>query len=456
MTQSLTHMTAAAKDIFSAALTAVAPKNCIHRHCRRNGDTLEVDGHSYDLSQYDNIYVIGAGKASAAMAAAVEELAGDRIAGGVIIVKYGYTTPLEKIRLIEGGHPLPDDNGLQGAGEILETARMAGKKDLVICLISGGGSALMPVPAAGISLHDKQKTMDVLLSCGATISEINTIRKHISAVKGGRLAEAVYPAALICLIISDVVGDDPSTIASGPTVPDAGTFTDCLGIIEEYGIAGQLPEAVMRHVKNGLGDSRLEPPKEGAPAFKSTRNLICGGNREAIDAARDKAAELGFTPLVLSTTIQGETAEIAKMHAAIAKEVLASGNPVPSPACILSGGETTVTLGGHGKGGRNQHFCLAAAGEIAGMENIVILSGGTDGTDGPTDAAGAVVHGKTAEIALSKGLDPRHYLKENDSYTFFQTLGDLLVTGPTNTNVMDIRIMLVDALTSAGRGKTHR
>ncbi len=433
-----------AKTIFNAGLAAVEPRKRVKSVCRIEGDRLTAGDRIYDLSSYRKIYVIGAGKASAAMAAAIEDLMGEQLAGGLINVKYGYTMPLKKIRLIEAGHPLPDENGRRGAAEILKIAENAGEKDLVICLISGGGSALLPLPAAGIELEDKQQAMQVLLSCGAAIEEINTIRKHLSAIKGGRLARAAYPATLVSLIISDVVGDDPSAIASGPTVPDSGTFADSLHIIEQYDIAGRLPPAVVKHLESGQSRSAEETPKPGDPAFEDTRTLICARNADALAAAAKKAQAAGYAPLVLSSMITGETREVARMHAAIARECLATGQPIAPPACILSGGEATVTIQGTGKGGRNQEFCLATVKDIAGTGSIVILSGGTDGTDGPTDAAGALVHAGTLEKARELGLDPARYLADNDAYTFFEALGDLLITGPTNTNVMDLRIMLIE------------
>ncbi len=437
-----------ARAIFEAGLAAVDPGKSVYQHCRMNGSRLTVGRKDYDLSVYKHIYVIGAGKASAAMGRAVENLIGDRLCEGLIVVKYGYTVPLKKIRLIEAGHPLPDENGRRGAVQIMDLASEAGPDDLLICLISGGGSALLPLPADGLDLADKQQTMRVLLSCGATIQEINTIRKHLSAIKGGRLARTAYPATLVSLIISDVVGDDLSSIASGPTVPDAGTFADCLDIIDRYEIAGHLPPPVIRHLETGRTDPSLETPKKGDRIFDKTETLICARNNDAVAAAAEKARNAGYRPLVLSTTITGETREIARMHAAIAGECLLSGRPVEPPACILSGGETTVTVRGDGRGGRNQEFCLAAAADIAGLNDIVVLSGGTDGTDGPTDAAGAVVDSDTLRRSRELGLDLGRYLADNDAYVFFEKLNGLLMTGPTLTNVMDVRIMLIDRETT--------
>jgi hydroxypyruvate reductase len=295
----------------------------------------------------------------------------------------------------------------------------------------------------GVTLAEKQAATNQLLSCGANIQEINTLRKHLSRIKGGGLARLVYPATLVSLILSDVIGDPLDAIASGPTVPDPTTYEDCARILNKYELWEKIPPTAARHIREGMEGKKEETLKEGDPAFSNVYNLVVGNNLLAMKAAKKAAQALGYRTLLLSSLVEGETREIAKAHAAIAKEVLLSGNPIPPPACILSGGETTVTLKGKGKGGRNQEFALAAALEIAGWEEILIMSAGTDGTDGPTDAAGAFADGKTVTRAKTMGLDPWSFLKENDSYSFFQGIGDLLITGPTGTNVMDLRIMLV-------------
>ena len=432
-----------AEEIFYSGLRAVDPGTAVKRYCRIEGNHLFIGDKPYDLSRIKNIFVVGAGKATAPMAAEIENLLGDRIAKGIINVKYGHTNKLGRIKLIEAGHPVPDKNGQQGAGAIVDLVNNAGKDDLVICLISGGGSALLPLPFPGLTLKDKQDTIKILLSYGATIHEINAIRKHISMIKGGRLAQAAHPASLVSLILSDVVGDNLDVIASGPTVPDSSSFDDCMKIIAKYNIQKKLPKPVVKHIKDGISGRVPETPKTGDPAFNKTHNLIIGSNIEAILAAKKKSETLGYKTIVLSSMIEGDTTQVAHVHSAIAKEIIQTGNPIPSPACILSGGETTVTIKGKGLGGRNQEFALAAAMDIAGAENIVILSGGTDGTDGPTDAAGAIADTNTLSRAMSIGLDPDHFLANNDSYHFFQKLDDLLITGPTNTNVMDLRILLV-------------
>lgn len=429
--------------IFNKGLEAVEPGLALKQCCRREGDNLFIGNRKYNLSGIKNIFVTGAGKATAPMAAAIEDILGENITRGIINVKYGHTANLNRIRLIEAGHPVPDKNGMQGADEILDLAEGAKKDDLVICLISGGGSALLVLPAEGITLKDKQDTIKILLSCGATIHEINTIRKHISKIKGGRLARAASPATMVSLILSDVVGDDLDVIASGPSVPDPSTFEECLEIFKKYKLTKNIPKTVVSHIRKGASDKVPETPKGGDRAFKNTYNLIVAGNMEAINAARVEAEKTGYNMLVLSSMIEGETRDVAKVHTAIAREILKTGNPLPPPACILSGGETTVSITGSGLGGRNQEFVLAASIDIAERKNIVVLSGGTDGGDGPTDAAGAIADTNTFKRAESMGLNPLNFLLNNDSYHFFKQLDDLLITGPTNTNVMDLRIILV-------------
>lgn len=434
-----------AEAIFRAGLRAAQPDDAIKRLCRWEEEHLLIGEHRFDLTAVDRVLVVGAGKATAAMARAVEEILGERIDDGVISVKYGHTLPLKHIRTIEAGHPLPDVNGVTASRAILSMATRAGGSDLVIVLLSGGGSALTPLPAEGIALKDKQAATDLLLACGATIHEINTIRKHLSDFKGGRLAEAAAPATVVTLILSDVVGDDLDMIASGPTVPDSTTFEACLKIVRRYAIEARLPADVIKRFKAGAHGDLPETPKRDSHDWRHSFNLIVGSNRQALQAASREAADLGYRSLILSSCIEGEARAIARVHAAIAREALASGNPVPPPACLLSGGETTVTIKGDGHGGRNQEFALAAAMAIAAVPDIVMLSAGTDGTDGPTDAAGAVVDHTTASRAEGMGLDIRYHLSNNDAYPFFDTLGDLLITGPTGTNVMDINIILVKA-----------
>jgi glycerate 2-kinase len=429
--------------IFQAGVEAVDPARAIKKHIKLRKDRLTVGRKTYDRSHFVRISIIGAGKASAAMARAMEEILGRKLDSGLVITKYGHAVPLEKVRIIEAGHPVPDETGFGGARKIVQILATTDERDLIFFLISGGGSALLPYPAEGLTLADKQEVTKILLEVGAGIHEINALRKHLSLVKGGRLARMAYPSTLVSLILSDVIGDDLDSIASGPTVPDRSTFEDCLNILQRYDIAERIPVAARQIVEKGIRGKIEETPKVGDPAFERTQNLIIGNNIMAVEAAEKKAAELGYNTLILSSSIAGETRDVAGMHAAIAREIVCSGNPIKPPACVLSGGETTVTIRGKGKGGRNQEFSLAAAQEIDGLGNVVLLSAGTDGTDGPTDAAGAITDGATVARARSLGMDPRRFLYANDSYRFFEALDDLIITGPTHTNVMDLRIILV-------------
>jgi len=389
-----------ASGIFYAGLSAVEPEAAVKRFCIRKKNYLVIGGFRYNLDKFGNVFVIGAGKAGAPMSSAIEDLLGQRILEGIVNVKYGHVASLKHVKLIEAGHPVPDENGRAGAEKILSLAKKASREDLVICLISGGGSALLPLPAPGLALKDKQDTIKRLISCGATIHEINTIRKHTSFIKGGMLAKAVFPATLITLILSDVVGDNLDVIASGPTVFDSSTYNDCLGIIRKYDLSRKLPAKVVKYLTDGAKGKIPETPKAGEMIFEKTRNLIVGSSIEAIKSAKQEAESLKYNTIVLSSMIEGETKESAHFHCAVAKEIVKTGLPVSKPACIISGGETTVNVTGKGVGGRNQEFALAAAIEIAGLENTVVLSGGTDGTDGPTDAAGAFADSGTLERAI--------------------------------------------------------
>lgn len=432
-----------ALQIFKAGLQAVDPEEAIKRHTRLGKDLLFIGNRQFSLNDYDRILVVGAGKAVAPMARAVEDLLGDHISDGVIVVKDEHGLPLKKIKACEAGHPVPDKRGVKGTGKILSLVEKAGEHDLVICLISGGGSALLIAPVQEISLADKQNATKLLLACGATIHEFNTVRKHLSRVKGGRLAQMAYPATVTSLILSDVVGDDLDVIASGPTVPDSSTFQDAEKILKGYGIWEQLAPSVRNYIDQGSSGQIADTPKSDDTVFQQCSQVMVGTNLQALKAAGKAAEQLGYRLLILSSKVEGEAREVAKFYTAIAREALASENPLKPPVCVLAGGETTVTLQGDGRGGRNQEFALAAALAIDGLDNIVVLSGGTDGTDGPTDAAGAIADGTTAARARENGLDPKDFLQRNDSYNFFQKLDDLVMTGPTRTNVMDIYLLLV-------------
>jgi hydroxypyruvate reductase len=436
-----------AKDIFLAAIKAADPNEAIKRSVSliQKSDTskIVIGRRSYQLSKYQNVYVVGAGKASAAMAQSLEDILGKWIRDGLICVKYGYGTSLHRMKVLEAGHPIPDRAGLEATAEIINLLNGLSERDFVIFLISGGASALLFQPCRGITLSEKQEFTQLLLSCGATIGEINTLRKHISEVKGGQLARIAYPADMVSLILSDVVGDRLDVIASGPTVADSSTFRDCMEILNKYKLASGIPSSILRHLEKGLRGEVAETPKPGDPIFSRHKAYIIGNNSAAIKAASLQAKSLGYRPLILSSFIQGETRLVALMHAAIVKEVIYSGNPVKKPACLISGGEATVTIRGGGKGGRNQEFVLASALEMADSEGFTVLSGGTDGTDGPTEAAGAIADHHTLGRAQALGLSAYSFLENNDSYHFFQALDDLLITGPTGTNVMDIRIILI-------------
>jgi len=431
------------EKIFYAGLKAADPFEAVKKFVYREGNLLKIGKNSYPLNDFKHIYIVGAGKASAPMGKAIEIILKNRLKKGFINVKYGYVQELEKTKINQAGHPIPDEAGVKGTREIVRLLQDSRKDDLVICLISGGGSALLPLPAEGIILKEKQQTTQLLLKCGASIEEINTVRKHLSRIKGGWLAKIAYPAQLISLILSDVIGDPLTAIASGPTVPDTTTYEDCWRIVKKYNLSDKLSSSVLNHLDKGRKGKIPETPKGGNPIFKRVKNIIVGSNSLAIKAARNQAKKLGYHTLILSSFIEGETREVARVHAAIAKEILTSGSPVPAPACILSGGETTVTIKGKGLGGRNQEFALASAIKIKGMENVIILSAGTDGSDGPTNAAGAIADGTTLLRAEKIGINAQEYLEDNNSYHFFQKLKDLFITGPTNTNVMDLHLLLV-------------
>lgn len=432
-----------AMQIFRAALKAADPAEAIHRFVQRRDNTLTVGAKRYKLDRFRNIYVLGAGKASAAMSRALEDVLGRRMTGGLVTTKYGHGLRLQTVEIHECGHPVPDEAGVEGAMRLAKLAQDAGENDLVLVVISGGASSLTPFPAPPITLAEKQETTRMLLESGASIHEINTVRKHISAIKGGQLARLAAPATVITLILSDVIGDPVDVIGSGPTVADPSTFADASKILARYDLLPKVPRSVFQRLDQGLTSRIPETPKSDDPAFARAQHLIVGSNRLAVDAAVAKAKALGYKPMVLSTLMEGEAREVARMHASILREARLSGCPVKAPACLVSGGETTVTIRGDGKGGRNQEFALAAAIDLAGTPDVLLLSAGTDGTDGPTDAAGAMADGTTIERAQAKGLAAEDFLRRNDSYRFFESVGDLIRIGPTRTNVMDVCLMLL-------------
>jgi glycerate 2-kinase len=430
-------------SIFTTAVKSADPEDAIRRLVHRHGEILDIAGHQFDLSRYRNIFIAGAGKAAARMAQAVEAILDEKITGGAVIVKYGHCLPTKKIKILEAGHPVPDREGLEATAKVIGLLKKADEHDLIVCLLSGGGSALLSRPREGVSLQNKQETTELLLNCGAKITEINAVRKHISQVKGGGLARIAYPATVVALILSDVVGDPIETIASGPMAPDPSTFADCIRILEHYELREQVPRPVRELIAKGIRGELPETLKADDAIFANVTNVVVGNNHLATHAAKERARELGYHSCILSSFIEGEARGAAIFHIAIAREVLNSGEPISRPACLVSGGETTVTVRGNGVGGRNQEFALAAALEMDGTDGIVVLSAGTDGTDGPTDAAGGLVDGTTIRRARSKGLDALEHLQRNDSYPVLLAADDLLFTGPTFTNVMDLRLVLI-------------
>lgn len=422
-------------EIFNSSVSAVLPGDLVRRWVVLNKNTLRIMDRDFDLSNYGDIYVIGAGKASLGMAEEVENILGERIKTGICCVPVKYTE-LERIEVVETSHPVPDERSVEGAKRAVSILHNTGEKDLVICLFSGGGSSLFVLPTGDITLEDKEKTVSLLLKSGADIREINTVRKHISGVKGGKLAGEAYPSTVITLLISDVVGDDMSVIASGPTVPDETTYADCMSIIDKYGLSP--PRRVLEHIKAGIRGDIDETPR----SLPNVVNFVMGNNLLALESARKRAEELGYNAIVLSSTLEGEARDVARLLCVVSTEVVHSGNPVGVPACIIAGGETTVRVEGSGKGGRNQELALAFAICVDGIDGIELLSAATDGIDGPTDACGAIVNGGTAERARALGLSPREYLRDNDSYNFHRKVHTILYTGPTHTNVGDVEIIL--------------
>jgi len=430
-----------AKDIFSASLQAVDPFKAVEGYIHHILSTYKNGG-------FNKLLLVSFGKAAILMTKAVSDNACDLIDRGIVITKYGHIQSARfpaSIEVCEAGHPIPDKNGVEATYKAMAMLKEADEKNLVLCLVSGGGSALLVSPKDGISLDDKQTVTDLLLKAGASIGELNTVRKHISEVKGGRLAGYAYPAKVISLILSDVIGDKPDVIASGPTSPDSTTYQMASEVIKKYRLLDMLPKTVRDILILGAEGRIADTPKEGSYIFKRVENIIVGSNRKAALAAEKKAKEFGFDTTILSTELQGEAKDVARWlakKAIEAKETLKGkeGRKI----CLVSGGETTVTVKGNGKGGRNTELALAFALEVMGTEGITLLSAGTDGTDGPTDAAGAIVSGETIQKAKLLSFDPVSCLENNDSYSFFSKMGELLITGPTGTNVMDLQIILIN------------
>lgn len=428
----------AVRRILAAAIQAVDPGDAVRNFARRNGDILSIDGRDYALDEFGKITILGLGKAAPAMTRALAGLLGDKNPSGLVISKQAETSLPGNLEQIQGGHPVPDERSLLAGKTATELLKQVGSEDLLICLISGGGSALMTAPLPGLGLDDIQALTSSLLRSGARIDEINTIRRHIDQLKGGGAARMAAPAHIVSLILSDVVGSPLETIASGITAPDPSTREEALGIISRY----QLEKSISPKILSAIQEAP-ENPKPGNPLFERVQNVLVGSNPQAAQAALDQASREGFYPLLLGTELQGEAREVGKSLAAQLRQILESGELVKRSFCLVAGGETTVTIRGSGKGGRNQELALAAVPELAVLDNVMLITLATDGEDGPTDAAGAVVTGETFEEGKALGLNPQAFLENNDSYHYFDTLENLMRPGPTGTNVNDLTFLFI-------------
>ncbi len=486
---------AAVTRVLAAAVAAVDPAVAVRRHLRRDGDALHAGTHVYELGHHERVFIVGAGKAGAPMAQAAAEILGDRLTGGVVVVKEGHggraateghggraateghggraateghggraateghggraateglpyrfsilNSQFSILDIIEAGHPLPDERGIAGARRMVELLAGVTERDLVIALISGGGSALLTLPVAGVGLAELQSLTTTLLRCGAEIGEINTLRKHLDQLKGGGLARLAHPAPLLTLILSDVIGNPLDVIGSGPTVPDPTTFADAYAVLERYGVVDAVPASILEHLRRGRAGAVPETPKPGDERFAQVCNVLIGSNEQAAEAARAAAEAEGFRAIVLTSALKGEARLAGAAIGEIVARLAAVSRPLDAPLCLIWGGETTVTLRGSGRGGRNQELALAAVAPLAGTPQVALVALATDGGDGPTDAAGAVVSGATLERARRLGLDPAAYLDRNNAYPFFAALGDLLRPGPTRTNVNDLAFVFL-------------
>lgn len=430
------------KKLIVRALASVDARTAVGRAISRNGEELIIGRRRYDLCRYERVVVVGAGKATAPMAQAVEQRLGPRLHGGFVVVKYGHGLPTKRIVVAEAGHPIPDQSGQRAAAKLCAMAAELGRRDLLIVLLSGGASSLLPAPVAGVTLADKQRTTEELLRCGASICEINTVRKHLSRIKGGRLAE-LTEATVVTLILSDVLGDDLSAIASGPTAPDPTTYQDAVAILKRYRIWRAVPQRVRQHLDRGCQGFVSETPKPGSSLFRRVHHHIVGNNAAAVTAVARAAREAGLRTLVHTLALTGEARDAGQRFGAMAREIVREGKPLERPCCVVAGGETTVTVTGKGTGGRAQEFAVAAALEIAGLAKVWVMAIGTDGTDGPTDAAGAVVDGDTVARAQRLSVDLAGALKRHNTYPALKRLHQLITTGPTGTNVNDLYLLLV-------------
>jgi len=431
------------RPILRAALSVADPEQAVRNVLSRRGRILRAGDAGYDLDRYRTVRILAAGKAALPMARAVLDILEDSITGGLVVVPHGSDRSLKKIPVLSAGHPVPDRHGMKAAEQWLKEAAAAASEDLVIVLLSGGVSAFLPAPAQKMSLAEKQKVTQWLIKSGARIDEVNVVRKHLSRIKGGRLAAAIHPAESLTLVLSDVLSGDLSTIASGPTFPDRSTFEEAADILKRYRIWTHIPAAARGVISQGCRGRIPETPKPGSPVFEMTRHLIVSDNRKSVEAAEKQAQSLGFNSLVLTTSLEGEAREIAKVFGAMAREIHRTGRPVARPACILAGGELTVTVRGKGRGGRAQEFVLATAEQISGVPNATVVGFGTDGKDGPTEAAGAAADGTTFDRSRNHGMDPIKALADNDSFPVLRKLGDLILTGPTGTNVNDLYLLLL-------------
>jgi hydroxypyruvate reductase len=425
----------AAAAIWRAALAAGDVAPLIRRHLRVDGRILKAGPLHLDLDRVRRILVLGAGKAGAAMAASAETVLGGRVSGGFVVVKDGYRVATARVEVVEAGHPVPDARGVAASARVLKLATSATADDLVLFLVSGGGSALTPAPASPVTLEEKQALTRLLLAAGATINELNAVRKHLSRFKGGLLARAAAPATVLTLALSDVIGDPLDVIASGPTAPDPTTYADALAVLDRRGVLEGAPRAIVERLRAGAGGALAETPKPGDPVFARVTNLVIGNNALVADAAAAEAERRGYRPHVLTRALQGEARDAAR-------DLVARARALPAPAALIAGGETTVTVRGRGRGGRCQEFALAAALALEAGESLVVLAAGTDGTDGPTDAAGGVVDAATLARGRAAGADAARALADNDAHAFLSAAGACIVSGPTNTNLLDLYLIL--------------
>ncbi len=431
------------EQIFLAGVESVLPERLIRKQISVTGNKLLISGKTFDRGTLGKVFILGAGKASARMAAEVENILGDIISEGHVVVKYGFSCSLKKIRVTEAGHPSPDANSFRATKAILEIADKADANDLVICLISGGGSSLLADLPAGSTAKDMSVINDLLVNSGATITEINSVRKHLSNIKGGQLARRVYPAELISLILSDVPGDPVDVIASGPTTPDPTTFLQANSVIEKFNLVSSFPHAILDHLRRGIDRKIAETPKPADNIFQKTTNIIIGNIRMALEGAAIKALEYNINPVIVDDRLQGDISSVAGyiVNKAI---LLQSDEKEIKPVCLLFGGEVTLKMTGKGKGGRNQHLALLCSFLLRDHPGITLLTAGTDGNDGPTNAAGAIVDSSTIFNASLKNIDPEQYLADFNSYSFFKKAGSQIITGPTGTNVMDIIAIIIE------------